>query len=184
MSNFSLCWIDHSRMTGLKTPIVCRNTVRLQQEDYSILLLDDRVGFLLLLWIKLILQVFMSEDNLTVAVKPLTGVLMWEIYNEGRLPYENRTNGEVVESLNAGLRLLKPRLAPNAVYSLMEWCWKEVGMSPVKQLPNHKPYKFRALIGNRLCFSETRRSSVLCCSPAWTGCLVWPLNQVKIWKYV
>lgn len=79
----------------------------------------------------------MSEDNLTVAVKPLTGVLMWEIYNEGRLPYENRTNGEVVESLNAGLRLLKPRLAPNAVYSLMEWCWKEVGMSPVKQLPNH-----------------------------------------------
>uniref|UniRef100_A0A3B3U4K8 Tyrosine-protein kinase n=1 Tax=Poecilia latipinna TaxID=48699 RepID=A0A3B3U4K8_9TELE len=53
------------------------------------------------------------------------GVLMWEIYNEGRLPYENRTNAEVVESLNAGLRLLKPRLAPNAVYSLMEWCWKE-----------------------------------------------------------
>ncbi|KAM9850330.1 tyrosine-protein kinase ITK/TSK [Aulostomus maculatus] len=53
------------------------------------------------------------------------GVLMWEVYNEGRLPYENRTNNEVVESLNAGLRLLKPRLAPEAVHLLMEWCWKE-----------------------------------------------------------
>nr|XP_046262891.1 tyrosine-protein kinase ITK/TSK [Scatophagus argus] len=53
------------------------------------------------------------------------GVLMWEVYNEGRLPYENRTNTEVVESLNSGLRLLKPRLAPDAVHLLMEWCWKE-----------------------------------------------------------
>uniref|UniRef100_A0A668A880 IL2 inducible T cell kinase n=1 Tax=Myripristis murdjan TaxID=586833 RepID=A0A668A880_9TELE len=55
------------------------------------------------------------------------GVLMWEVYSEGRLPYEHRSNAEVVESLNAGLRLLKPRLAPDAVYLLMEWCWKEVG---------------------------------------------------------
>ncbi|XP_061582367.1 tyrosine-protein kinase ITK/TSK [Cololabis saira] len=53
------------------------------------------------------------------------GVLMWEVYNEGRLPYENRSNTEVVESLNAGLRLLKPRLAPESVHVLMEWCWKE-----------------------------------------------------------
>uniref|UniRef100_A0A3Q4I352 Tyrosine-protein kinase n=1 Tax=Neolamprologus brichardi TaxID=32507 RepID=A0A3Q4I352_NEOBR len=52
-------------------------------------------------------------------------VLMWEVYNEGRLPYENRTNAEVVDSLNAGLRLLKPRLAPDSVHLLMEWCWKE-----------------------------------------------------------
>uniref|UniRef100_A0A6Q2XZX9 Tyrosine-protein kinase n=1 Tax=Esox lucius TaxID=8010 RepID=A0A6Q2XZX9_ESOLU len=53
------------------------------------------------------------------------GVFMWEVYTEGRLPYENQTNSEVVDSLNAGLRLLKPRLAPEAVYILMEWCWKE-----------------------------------------------------------
>uniref|UniRef100_UPI0037E8AFCC tyrosine-protein kinase ITK/TSK n=1 Tax=Semicossyphus pulcher TaxID=241346 RepID=UPI0037E8AFCC len=53
------------------------------------------------------------------------GVLMWEVFTEGRLPYENRTNSEVVESLNSGLRLLKPRLAPDAVHLLMEWCWKE-----------------------------------------------------------
>nr|XP_029513118.1 tyrosine-protein kinase ITK/TSK-like [Oncorhynchus nerka] len=53
------------------------------------------------------------------------GVFMWEVYTEGRLPYENRSNGEVVEALNAGLRLLKPRQAPEAVHLLMEWCWKE-----------------------------------------------------------
>uniref|UniRef100_A0A669DWY9 non-specific protein-tyrosine kinase n=1 Tax=Oreochromis niloticus TaxID=8128 RepID=A0A669DWY9_ORENI len=61
------------------------------------------------------------------------GVLMWEVYNEGRLPYENRTNAEVVDSLNAGLRLLKPRLAPDSVHLLMEWCWKEVRTLPFFQ---------------------------------------------------
>lgn len=55
-----------------------------------------------------------------------TGVLMWEVYSEGRLPYENYSNSEVVESLNSGLRLLKPRLAPDTVHIVMEWCWKEV----------------------------------------------------------
>ncbi|TWW55188.1 Tyrosine-protein kinase ITK/TSK [Takifugu flavidus] len=53
------------------------------------------------------------------------GVLMWEVYSEGRLPYDNRTNTEVLEALSTGLRLLKPRLAPDTVYLLMEWCWKE-----------------------------------------------------------
>ncbi|GAA6097708.1 tyrosine-protein kinase ITK/TSK [Tachysurus ichikawai] len=53
------------------------------------------------------------------------GVLMWEVYSEGRLPYECRSNAEVVESLNAGLRLLKPRLCPEPIYQLMQWCWKE-----------------------------------------------------------
>ncbi|XP_076877043.1 tyrosine-protein kinase ITK/TSK [Brachyhypopomus gauderio] len=53
------------------------------------------------------------------------GVLMWEVYSEGKLPYEYRSNMEVVESLNAGQRLLKPRLCPETVYQLMQWCWKE-----------------------------------------------------------
>lgn len=51
---------------------------------------------------------------------------MWEVYSEGRLPYDCRSNAEVVESLNAGLRLSKPRLCPEPVYQLMQWCWKEV----------------------------------------------------------
>lgn len=64
--------------------------------------------------------------NILLTILPCSGVLMWEVYSEGRLPYENRSNAEVVQSLNAGLRLLKPRMAPDAVHLLMEWCWKEV----------------------------------------------------------
>uniref|UniRef100_A0A670IIF1 Tyrosine-protein kinase n=1 Tax=Podarcis muralis TaxID=64176 RepID=A0A670IIF1_PODMU len=53
------------------------------------------------------------------------GVLMWEIFSEGKMPYENRTNAEVVEEISAGLRLYKPRLASNTIYTLMRHCWSE-----------------------------------------------------------
>lgn len=51
---------------------------------------------------------------------------MWEVYSEGRTPYDNRSNAEVVEDLNQGKRLPKPRLCPQNVHELMEWSWKEV----------------------------------------------------------
>uniref|UniRef100_A0A8D2LA61 Tyrosine-protein kinase n=1 Tax=Varanus komodoensis TaxID=61221 RepID=A0A8D2LA61_VARKO len=54
------------------------------------------------------------------------GVLMWETFSEGRLPYENKTNAEVVEEISAGARLYKPRLASNTIYKLMQCCWSEV----------------------------------------------------------
>uniref|UniRef100_A0A8C0GVS6 Protein kinase domain-containing protein n=1 Tax=Chelonoidis abingdonii TaxID=106734 RepID=A0A8C0GVS6_CHEAB len=54
------------------------------------------------------------------------GVLMWEVFSEGKIPYENRTNAEVVEEINAGLRLYKPKLASKAIYELMSSCWKAV----------------------------------------------------------
>ncbi|KAJ0050059.1 hypothetical protein NL108_011857, partial [Boleophthalmus pectinirostris] len=53
------------------------------------------------------------------------GVLMWEVYSEGRLPYEKQNNMEVVNSVNRGQRLPKPDLAPEDVHVLMKWCWKE-----------------------------------------------------------
>ncbi|XP_056295320.1 tyrosine-protein kinase ITK/TSK [Pseudoliparis swirei] len=53
------------------------------------------------------------------------GVLMWEVFSEGRLPYENHSNVDVVESLNRGQRLLKPSSAPDAIHRVMERCWKE-----------------------------------------------------------
>ncbi|EOA94081.1 Tyrosine-protein kinase ITK/TSK, partial [Anas platyrhynchos] len=51
------------------------------------------------------------------------GVLMWEVFSEGKMPYENRTNGEVVEEINAGFRLYKPKLASKAIYEVMSHCW-------------------------------------------------------------
>ncbi|XP_042308087.1 tyrosine-protein kinase ITK/TSK [Sceloporus undulatus] len=53
------------------------------------------------------------------------GVLMWEIFSEGKIPYENKTNAEVVEDISAGARLYKPRLSSNTIYKLMRSCWSE-----------------------------------------------------------
>lgn len=53
------------------------------------------------------------------------GVLMWEVFSEGKMPYENRSNLEVVEDITSGFRLYKPRLASQQVYQIMNLCWKE-----------------------------------------------------------
>ncbi|XP_067852045.1 tyrosine-protein kinase ITK/TSK-like [Heptranchias perlo] len=53
------------------------------------------------------------------------GVLMWEVYSEGKMPYENRLNSEVVEEINAGFRLHKPKPASTFIYKIMGCCWKE-----------------------------------------------------------
>ncbi|KAK7922552.1 hypothetical protein WMY93_009454 [Mugilogobius chulae] len=53
------------------------------------------------------------------------GVLMWEVFSEGHLPYENLNNTQVVHSIDMGQRLSKPNLAPKDVHVLMEWCWKD-----------------------------------------------------------
>uniref|UniRef100_A0ACB8EJA5 Uncharacterized protein n=1 Tax=Sphaerodactylus townsendi TaxID=933632 RepID=A0ACB8EJA5_9SAUR len=54
------------------------------------------------------------------------GVLMWEVFSEGKTPYENRSNAEVVEEISTGLRLYKPRQASGTIYKLMRNCWSEV----------------------------------------------------------
>ncbi|GCC37896.1 hypothetical protein chiPu_0016405 [Chiloscyllium punctatum] len=53
------------------------------------------------------------------------GVLMWEVFSEGRMPYENRSNSDVVEELTAGFRLHKPKLASLFIYKIMSSCWQE-----------------------------------------------------------
>ncbi|XP_048346225.1 tyrosine-protein kinase ITK/TSK isoform X2 [Sphaerodactylus townsendi] len=53
------------------------------------------------------------------------GVLMWEVFSEGKTPYENRSNAEVVEEISTGLRLYKPRQASGTIYKLMRNCWSE-----------------------------------------------------------
>ncbi|XP_078087954.1 tyrosine-protein kinase ITK/TSK-like [Mustelus asterias] len=53
------------------------------------------------------------------------GVLIWEVFSEGKMPYENRLNSEVVEELEAGFRLHKPKLASPLIYKMMSCCWLE-----------------------------------------------------------
>uniref|UniRef100_A0A8C5H2K6 Tyrosine-protein kinase n=1 Tax=Gouania willdenowi TaxID=441366 RepID=A0A8C5H2K6_GOUWI len=39
------------------------------------------------------------------------GVVMWEVYSEGRTPFENRSNVEVVTDITRGIRLYRPHRA-------------------------------------------------------------------------
>ncbi|TNN71281.1 Tyrosine-protein kinase BTK [Liparis tanakae] len=51
------------------------------------------------------------------------GVLLWEVYTLGRLPYERLNNTEIVDQVSRGLRLFRPQLANEKVYSIMTSCW-------------------------------------------------------------
>ncbi|KAJ8403645.1 hypothetical protein AAFF_G00349710 [Aldrovandia affinis] len=53
------------------------------------------------------------------------GVLMWEIFTEGRTPFENKSNPDVVEEITQGHRLYRPYKASLTVYQLMYKCWHE-----------------------------------------------------------
>uniref|UniRef100_A0A667YQN6 Tyrosine-protein kinase n=1 Tax=Myripristis murdjan TaxID=586833 RepID=A0A667YQN6_9TELE len=53
------------------------------------------------------------------------GVLMWEVFTEGRMPFEHNQNHEVVSLVTQGHRLFRPKLAPHATYELMQLCWQE-----------------------------------------------------------
>ncbi|XP_072256544.1 tyrosine-protein kinase ITK/TSK [Pyxicephalus adspersus] len=53
------------------------------------------------------------------------GVLVWEIFSEGKTPFEHLSNADAVKEISAGLRLFKPKLATEKVYQLMHSCWHE-----------------------------------------------------------
>uniref|UniRef100_A0A8C1CKJ8 Tyrosine-protein kinase n=1 Tax=Cyprinus carpio carpio TaxID=630221 RepID=A0A8C1CKJ8_CYPCA len=53
------------------------------------------------------------------------GVLMWEVYTLGRMPYDRWNNTEIVEKITAGHRLFRPQLANDKVYAIMNICWHE-----------------------------------------------------------
>uniref|UniRef100_A0A8D2KTG5 Tyrosine-protein kinase n=1 Tax=Varanus komodoensis TaxID=61221 RepID=A0A8D2KTG5_VARKO len=54
------------------------------------------------------------------------GVLMWEVFTEGKMPFETNTNYEVVTMISQGHRLFRPKLASKHVYDVMMVCWHEV----------------------------------------------------------
>lgn len=50
---------------------------------------------------------------------------MWEVFTEGKMPFENKSNLQVVESISKGFRLYRPQLAPMSIYEIMYNCWHE-----------------------------------------------------------
>ncbi|XP_013859286.1 tyrosine-protein kinase BTK isoform X2 [Austrofundulus limnaeus] len=53
------------------------------------------------------------------------GVLMWEVYTLGKLPYERFNNTEIVDQVARGYRLFRPQLANEKVYNIMQSCWAD-----------------------------------------------------------
>ncbi|XP_076581091.1 tyrosine-protein kinase Tec isoform X2 [Chaetodon auriga] len=53
------------------------------------------------------------------------GVVMWEIYSDGRTPFENCTNLDVVNDITRGVRLYRPHRASQPLYTIMYRCWHE-----------------------------------------------------------
>ncbi|XP_066534980.1 inactive tyrosine-protein kinase 7 [Hoplias malabaricus] len=52
------------------------------------------------------------------------GVLMWEVFSHGDLPYSTQSHEEVLEELQAGtLKLSAPEDCPSKIYKLMSHCW-------------------------------------------------------------
>ncbi|XP_047738749.1 tyrosine-protein kinase Btk29A isoform X4 [Hyalella azteca] len=53
------------------------------------------------------------------------GVLMWEVFTCGKMPYGRRKNADVVAMVQEGLVLDQPRYCPHNVYQVMRECWEQ-----------------------------------------------------------
>lgn len=51
------------------------------------------------------------------------GVVVWEIFSLGVIPYRELTNKQVVEYILEGGRLEKPHRCPEEIFALMLKCW-------------------------------------------------------------
>ncbi|KAK1160669.1 leukocyte tyrosine kinase receptor [Acipenser oxyrinchus oxyrinchus] len=59
------------------------------------------------------------------------GVLLWEIFSLGYMPYPCKTNQEVLEFVTSGGRMDPPKNCPGPVYRIMTQCWQHC--------PEHRP---------------------------------------------
>uniref|UniRef100_A0AAX7U1D2 Tyrosine-protein kinase n=1 Tax=Astatotilapia calliptera TaxID=8154 RepID=A0AAX7U1D2_ASTCA len=71
-----------------------------------------------------IFSALIKKNRLSVFGSP--GVLMWEVFTEGRMPFEQSPNHEVVTLVTQGHRLYRPKMAKPAIYDTMQMCWYEV----------------------------------------------------------
>ncbi|VDK80072.1 unnamed protein product [Litomosoides sigmodontis] len=51
------------------------------------------------------------------------GVLLWEIFSLGKVPYPQVHNDDLVNYLQEGNRMEQPKFAPDDIYNLMRQCW-------------------------------------------------------------
>eukprot|EP01114_Cavostelium_apophysatum_P004923 TRINITY_DN1539_c0_g1_i1.p1 TRINITY_DN1539_c0_g1~~TRINITY_DN1539_c0_g1_i1.p1 ORF type:complete len:227 (-),score=35.16 TRINITY_DN1539_c0_g1_i1:102-704(-) len=51
------------------------------------------------------------------------GVMLWELFSYGQIPYNMMGNGEAMEAIKGGYRLERPKDCPPQIYRLMLRCW-------------------------------------------------------------
>ncbi|VDN03299.1 unnamed protein product [Thelazia callipaeda] len=51
------------------------------------------------------------------------GILLWEIFSLGKVPYPQVDNDDLLSYLQEGNRMEQPKLAPDDIYNLMRQCW-------------------------------------------------------------
>ena len=91
-------------------------------------------GMILLRWTApevLLMNTFSSKSDVWSF-----GVLLWEMFTHGELPYPKLKDDHVREKIKAGCHLPKPKRCPQAAYTVMTECWMSV--------PDERP-KFSAL---------------------------------------
>ncbi|XP_027522505.1 tyrosine-protein kinase Fes/Fps isoform X2 [Corapipo altera] len=52
------------------------------------------------------------------------GILLWEAFSLGAIPYANLSNQQTREAVEQGVRLDRPEQCPEEVYQLMQRCWE------------------------------------------------------------
>ena len=58
-----------------------------------------------------------------------TGILMWEVFTGGVMPYDKMKNVDVVDYVcTSGKRLEKPAQCPEKIYKVMMQCWHKVSI--------------------------------------------------------
>ena len=90
---------------------------------------------------------------------------MWEVFTEGKMPFENKSNLQVVEAISQGFRLYRPHLAPMTIYRVMYSCWHEVGV------PYYRDCTMATKIACLLVCPESQRTTSLMTPPHPEPCL-------------
>ncbi|RXG59327.1 Tyrosine-protein kinase Fer [Armadillidium vulgare] len=52
------------------------------------------------------------------------GVLCWEVFSYGEVPYQGYSNTKAREMIDSGYRMLAPNRCPDEMYQLMLRCWQ------------------------------------------------------------
>jgi Protein tyrosine and serine/threonine kinase len=73
------------------------------------------------------------------------GVLMWEVFSLGYMPYPGRGNQEVMQLVADGGRLEVPSGCPTSIYATMELCWHKD--------PSERPNFTQIIAQLQRCFS-------------------------------